>query len=366
MKFLYSWAMIASIVVAATGCPRAARETGESEVSSTGTRSYRMGFSVVPPKPDLKIAVQSLEIWTKRADAAIMHLDVPWALLLAGTSPEDALRKDGVDLERYYRSKRLQLVVTIDVTNGLGRETESPALIAAHRSITEPAVQRLYRDYVRALVQMLRPDYLGLAAETNLIRAVAPRAIYNAVVRMTNDAAADIRRLRPAASLPLHVSVQVETAWGKLGRPGNYAGIDQDLRDFSFVNVLALSSYPYLGGFTDPDQIPLDYYTRVRGSRSLPLMVVEGGWPSASVGGMFSSSPETQARYIARQSKLLDAANAIAVFQLSFTDLDLTSFPKPVPTILPLFATLGLVDARLRPKVALSTWDKIFARRLQR
>ena len=361
-----SWAWIACIVATMTGCPRATREPPAPEVSSSGTRNYRMGFSVVPPKPDLKIAVQSLEIWTKRADAAIMHLDVPWGLLLAGTSPEDALRKDGVDLERYYRSKHLQLVVTIDVTNGLGRESEAPALVAAHRSITEPAVQRLYRDYVRALVQMLRPDYLGLAAETNLVRAIAPRPIYNAVVRMTNDAAGDIRRSRPASALPLYVSVQVETAWGKLGKQGSYTGIDQDLRDFPFVNVLGLSSYPYLGGFTDPDQIPLDYYTRVRGARPLPVMVVEGGWPSASVRGMFSSSPEMQARYVARQSKLLDEANALAVFQLSFADLDLGSFPKPLPSILPLFATLGLVDADLRPKPALATWDKLFARRLQR
>lgn len=365
MMSVRSWTVIACIVAAATGCQRASREPAETQVSSGGTRSYRMGFSVVPPKPDLKVAVQSLEVWTKHADAAIMHLDVPWGLLLAGTSAADALRKDGVDLERYYRSKHLKLVVTIDVTNGLGRETEAPTLVAARRSITEPAVQRLYRDYVGALVQMLRPDYLGLAAETNLIRAIAPRPVYNAVVRMANDAAADIRRSRPASSLPLYVSVQVETAWGKLPQ-GSYVGIDQDLRDFPFVNVLALSSYPYLGGFTDPDQIPLDYYTRVRGSRSLPLMVVEGGWPSASVRGVFSSSPAMQSRYIARQSKLLDEANAVAVFQLSFTDLDLGSFPKPVPAILPLFATLGLVDANLRPKPALATWDKIFARRLQR
>jgi hypothetical protein len=94
-------------------------------------------------------------------------------------------------------------------------------------------------------------------------------------------------------------------------------------------------------------------------------MVVEGGWPSASVRGMFSSSPEMQARYIARQSQLLDEANAIGVFQLSFTDLDLGTFPKPVPAILPLFATLGLVDANLKPKPALATWDTIFARRLK-
>src|SRR5438093_1185363 len=182
--------LVLPCVMTAIACAPAAREPDNP---SQATRSYFMGFSIVPPKPDVNVAIQSAEIWTTRADAAIMHLDVPWALLLAGTSPQDALRKDGVDLERYYRSKHLRLVVTIDVTNGLARESEAAALVAAHRSITEPAVQRLYRNYVRGLVEMLHPDYLGLAAETNLIRAAAPRAIYNAVVRMTNDAATDIR-----------------------------------------------------------------------------------------------------------------------------------------------------------------------------
>lgn len=357
-RVFVSTGCLAGLMIACAPGPR------EPQTTSQATRSYFMGFSVVPPKPDIKLAVRSMEVWTKRADAAIMHLDVPWALLLAGTSPEDALRKDGVDLERYYRSKHLKLVVTIDVTNGLGRESEAVALVAAHRSIAEPPVQQLYRDYVRALVEMLHPDYLGLAAETNLIRAVAPRPVYNAVVRMTNDAASDIRRSRSAGVLPLYVSVQVETAWGKLGQQRTYVGIDQDLRDFPFIKVLALSSYPYLGGFKDPDEIPLDYYARVKGSGALPVMVVEGGWPSASVRGVFSSSPTMQARYIVRQAQLLDEVNAIAVFQLSFTDLDLQSFPKPVPAILPLFATLGLVDANLKSKPALSIWDKIFARRL--
>ena len=353
-----------SMAVAATLLLGCARPAPPPEVASRETRSYFMGFSIIPPKPDLNVALKSLGIWSKRADAAIMHMDVPWALLLAGTSPEDALRKDGVDLEHYYRSKHMKLVVTLDVTNGLGRESEAPGLVAAHRSITEPAVQRVYRNYVRAVVEMLHPDYLGLAAETNLIRAIAPRSLYDAVVRMTNDAAKEVRRSRSAAALPLYVSVQVETAWGRLPQRA-FVGIEQDLRDFPFINLLGLSSYPYLGGFKDPQDIPIDYYSRVKGAHALPVMVVEGGWASASVRGTFSSSAEMQARYIARQAELLEAAKAIGVFQLSFADLDLGSFPKPQPAILPLFVTIGLVDSDLKPKPALATWDKIFARRLQ-
>jgi hypothetical protein len=344
------------------GC---AGSTRTADVSAAGTRSFMMGFSGFPPKPDLGVAVQSIALWSQRADAAIMHLSVPWALLLADTAAEVALRRDGVDLARYYRGKQFHLVITIDVTDGLARDREAPELVAARRSITEPAVQRLYRDYVHAVISLLQPDYLGLAAETNLIRAAAQRPVYDAVVRMTNDAAADVRASGSASSPRLYVSVQVETAWGRLAGQGSYVGIDTDLHDFPFIAALGLSSYPYLGGFDTPESIPLDYYTRLVGPRALPVLVVEGGWASASVPGAFISSPAMQARYLAHQVKLLDRAHAVAVFQLSFADLDLASFPKPLPPILPLFASLGVVDASLRPKIALATWDSNFARRLQ-
>src|SRR5207253_7363285 len=49
-----------------TDCTPAARE---AEVPARPTRSYFMGFSVIPPRPDIKVAVQSMEICTKRADA---------------------------------------------------------------------------------------------------------------------------------------------------------------------------------------------------------------------------------------------------------------------------------------------------------
>jgi hypothetical protein len=328
------------------------------------TRTYRMGFSAIPPTTSQTLAVASLDMWGKRADAAIMHVDVQWAAMLAGTSATAAARANALDLANYYRAHGLPIVLMLDVTNGLARDREAPELVAAGRSITEPAIQRLYRDYVVAIVDVVRPIDIGLAAETNLIRAAAPRAVYDAVVKMTNDAAGDLRA--GGVTTPLYVSVQVETAWGRLagGGPGTFIGIDDDLRDFPFIGALGLSSYPYLAGFTTPEDIPIDYYSRIPGKRLLPLMVVEGGWTSAAVGAL-QSSPQMQARYIHRQSELLDAAKAAAVFQLTFTDLDIASIPQPPGSILSLFASLGMVDTQLRPKAALATWDSLFARRRQ-
>ena len=320
-----------------------------------------MGFSAIPPSPNQATAVASLDMWRTRADAAIMHVDVQWAAMLSGMSATNAARANALELANYYRGHNLPIVLMLDVTNGLARDREAPELVAAGRSITEPAIQRLYRDYVVAIADVVRPMYLGLAAETNLIRAAAPRPVYDAIVRMTTDAVADLRAR--GATTPVYVSVQVETAWGRLaGTHGAFVGIEQDLRDFPFIGALGLSSYPYLAGYPNPEDLPDDYYSRVVGTQALPVMVVEGGWTSASVPGL-ESSREEQARYLHRQAELLESVNASAVFQLTFTDLDIAAIPQPPGSILPLFAALGMVDMQLRPKPALAAWDSIYARR---
>jgi hypothetical protein len=320
-------------------------------------RSFRMGFSAIPPKADFALLLAALDMWTRRADAAILHVSPPWAALLDGVAPDSAVRLTHLDLANYYRAKSLELVVMLDATDGLNRAAEAPELVAAGRSITEPAVRQLYRDYAVAMDTLLHPEWMGLAAETNLIRAAAPAALYSALVQMVNDAAADVRAADAGALL--YVSVQVETAWGRLTGSGVYEGIAADLADFPFLQAIGLSSYPYLGGFTEPEQVPLDYYARIAEGTSLPELVVEGGWASESVGAVISTR-QKQARWIRRHVELLDRARAQAVFQLTFTDLSPTIFPPG--SILPIFATLGLVDTALAAKPALAPWDSAFAR----
>jgi hypothetical protein len=317
-------------------------------------RTYRMGFTQLPPSPDPILAFQALEMWTRRADAGLILGEPPWDSLLAGR-PADALaRGDALALATYYRSKGLRVWVSVDPTNGLDRSSDAAPLVAAGRSLVEPGVQQLYRAWVSAIDTLLRPDYLGVASETNLVRAAAPAALYAAVVQAANDAAADVRAVDPAARL--FSTVQVEVAWGRLGGPGGFEGIAQDRADFPFMDALGLSSYPYLGGFSDPSDLPLDYYTRLVQGAPIPVMVIEGGWTSESVGGV-TSSPDVQRRYVARHARLLDEARAVAWFPILFADLDLTAIPLPPGSILPLFAHLGVVDEHLAPKPALSAWD---------
>lgn len=351
----YLGCLMAAIVLALAGCGSQV----EGPDSSLPSRPFRMGFSAIPPRADFDVLLRSLDLWMQRADAAIIHINPQWDSLLAGVPADVLVRRDPLPLAEHYRAHGLVLAVTLDATDGLNRAAEAPGLVAAGRSLTEPEVQELYRHYAVAIDTLLRPDYLGLAAETNLIRAAAAPELYAAVKQAANDAAAGVRAADP--TVRRYVSVQVEVAWGALGGIGSYVGVATDLADFPFTECLGLSSYPYLGGFDEPEEVPLDYYARLAAGTTLPALVVEGGWTSASVGPVIST-PQKQARWIRHQVRLLDEARAVAVFQLTFTDLDLVSSPPPPGSILPLFAALGLVDTALAPKPALAPWDSAWAR----
>src|SRR3989442_10073049 len=174
-------ALALALLAAVLGC-------GDGAGPQLSPRPFLMGFSPMPSHP--AIIVPSITYWLPRADAAIMHVSPPWAALIRGVSPAAAVDTAQLPLANYFRANRLALVFTVDATDGLNRAAEAPELVALGRSVTDTAIQRLYRDWVFAVADKLRPDYLGLIAETNLIRAAAPDSVYRALVVMANAVAA--------------------------------------------------------------------------------------------------------------------------------------------------------------------------------
>lgn len=317
-------------------------------------RTYFMGFSSIPPRFDSSLVVPVVQLWARRSDAGLILNEPPWEYLLSGGDAALAVRTLTLPLADFYRGLGLRVVVSIDPTNGLDRSADSSPLVAAGRSLTDPAVRALYYAYVAAMDSIVHPEYLGLASETNLVRAIAPASLYQAEVTAADSAAKIVRTFD--ATVKLFTTVQVEVAWGRLTGTGAFEGVAQDRADFPYVQALGLSSYPYLAGFADPDSLPPDYYSRLTAGAAIPEMVIEGGWSSASFGNVVSS-PDKQRRYILKEMALLDDAHAIGWFQITFTDLDLAAFPPPTNTQLVPFAYNGLVDAALHPKPALSAWD---------
>lgn len=319
-----------------------------------------MGFALNAPRPDFNLLLQALDLFTRRSDAAIMSNEAPWDSLLAGVPPDDFVRRQQLPLAQFYRGKGLRVWVYLDPANGLNRAGEANPLVAAGRSITEPAIQQLYRDYAVAMDTLIRPDVIGVVLETNLIRAAAPAPLYAAIRQVANDAAAAVRA--HDATVQLSASVQVETAWGKFGGTG-YLGVETDFADFPFIQVLGLSSYPYFV-WSSPDSLPADYYSRLLSGHAVPAAVTESGWTSESFSTVVST-PAVQQRYIDRHAELLASVSAIAWFQLTFTDIELHSLSPSLADGLRPFSRLGVVDTVLAMKPALASWDAEFARPLR-
>jgi hypothetical protein len=313
-----------------------------------------MGFAANAPHADFALLLRAINLLILHSDAAILSYEAPWDSLLAGTRPDSIVLRQIKPLADYYRANGLRVWVYTDPANGLNRAGEANALVAAGRSITEPAIQQLYRNYCVALDTLVRPDAFGVALETNLIRAVSPSPLYAAVKQVANGAATDIRV--HDATVKLSVSVQVETAWGLLPNAGGYQGVATDFADFPFADVLGLSSYPYFA-WVEPESLPANYYSRLVEGRSTPVAITEGGWTSESFSSVVGT-PDKQRRYVEKQSQLLDAARAIAVFQLVFTDIEVAPLPLPEAQGIAPFSRTGVVDTLFAPKPALSAWDQ--------
>eukprot|EP00762_Andalucia_godoyi_P002621 ANDGO_03373.mRNA.1 hypothetical protein len=330
------------------------------------SRAYRMGFQNSSPRlNDSSLAIKTLFMWSQHADAAMITTEVPWEALYTGASTPDAFVTQNYEsLVAYYRSKGFLLWVYVDPQNGMDRSKDSEFLIHIGKSIADPDVQLLFAQFADAMDRILMPNHLGLALETNLIRSVAPATNYLGVKQAATNAASMIRARNP--NVTLGISVQVDEAWGN-GPKGQYVGIAQDLSDFSFLQELGLSSYPFFF-FSDPSELPLDYFSRLVQDHNLPVFISEGGWTSASLhGGWYgniTSSPQIQSDYVSRVAQLLEqTAKPLAWFQLPFTDIDLSTVPPELVESFKPFASLGLVDVLLQPKPSLATWDSIlFAR----
>ena len=325
----------------------------------TPGRTYRMGFQNSAPRLDFNKDLQALAMWTQRADAAIISNQIPWDSLYAGVTPQQYVTNNYIGLVNYYRNKNLKLWLYIDPANGLDRSADAADLVALGNSIAQPSVQQLYTRFCIVADSMVRPDHMGLALETNLIRSLSPDSIYAGVKSAASAAASTIAAFD--SHVLLSVSVQADWAWGSQGS-GIYQGVEQDFSDFSFIKELGISSYPYFA-YDLPQNIPSGYYSRLLNGRSMPVFVSEGGWSSQTV-GTYQETQQKQQDYITRQGQLLDEAKALAIFQLTFTDINLNALPSGTPANLNQFAYIGLVDTNLQAKQGLATWDQLFKRSL--
>src|SRR5205809_2204355 len=104
MRFRSALRIVPCLLLIAAGAMRCSGPTAPRVA-----RTFRMGFSAIPPKLDIASALKTIDMWTKRGDAALLPLTPPWKAMLADMSPAVIITREQVDLVKLYRSKGLQV-----------------------------------------------------------------------------------------------------------------------------------------------------------------------------------------------------------------------------------------------------------------
>ncbi len=336
------------------------------DLSTTSTRSYGMGFGISPSAPTVEATIALIPELAKVSDYTIIQREAPWTRILAGIPMETIYEDEYRGMVEYLRDvNHLRLVVLVDPLDGLNRTAEAVETTKNGRTLLDPQIRTLHEQWVRLLVERIKPDYIGLASEINTLGAHGDARLYAQIRDMVNTLAPQIRTISPKSKV--FVSFQVEDAAGLTPWPHSDADQYAMARDFD-VDVVGLSSYPGFS-YADPSKIPDDHFRRYLVAGGKPVIFVEGGWASVPVLAN-PGSPELQAAYYRRLFELLDGVQAELALPIIFTDLDLRhpgwGLTAERQIILEYFARMGIVDIEGQPKPAYAVWQERFKRPLIR
>ena len=373
MRRLAALALLSFALLVAAACDApAAQHAGSNTVvvpalsndePHTLTRSFGMGFFVTPSIPTVPATVAFVPQVAKVTDYAMIQREVPWTRILAGDSFDKIIDDEYVQLVALLRGNGLKIVLLVDPLDGLDRTHEALEAQKNHKTLLDADTRATHAAWVKELVTRIKPDYIGLASEINTLGAHGNATLYADIKAMCNALAPQLRQASPSSRI--FVSFQVEDAW----QSGPFPKSDVDqfamVRDFD-VDAVGISSYP---GFvySDPAQIPANYYQRFADAGGKPLLMAEGGWSSA---GGPNFTPQKESAYYARMFDLLDGVHAELVILLLFNDLNLADpswgLPADRQATLQNFANMGIVDTSGAPKPAYAVWQERFKRPLQR
>ncbi len=335
-------------------------------------RPFLMGFTPLPPVASAAGIRQVYEFITRHADIIAHHFDggVPWDAAYNGEDFSRNLQEDWrtrnagtpAGLTRYVAVTPLNIL-----RNGLaplwGERDNMPLPEPwVKASLDDPRVKKAYLSYCLRVVQELKPDYLAIGIEVNMLIDNAPDlwprylALHEFVYRA-------LKEKYPA--LPVFATLQYDWLRGVGAGPRNSPSRQMaEVRKLArMCDIMALSTYQF-GPRHNP--LSMDFFKQAL-SFGKPVAVAESGALSRNlvIGG--ATLPATEYDQEDFVSYLLWAAAQYKfVFVINFVPIDYDrlyaqlapSLPDPkMKDLWSMWISTGLADAKGRAKSALPDWD---------
>jgi hypothetical protein len=338
--------------------PAIARPSPEGE-----PRATKLGFSTLPPERTSDAYLQAFATAAQYADVVMIQRTPPWEDFMKGgqVSKEtaDTTRIETALLDQY---QGLGLFYAIDPTDGIvqrSRLANLPPSIDPQVGYRDERVRDALIAYAAYVAKNYKPEYLAFGVEVNMTYERAAPEQFEAFLEIYSDAYDVVKGNSPDTKVfPTFQLEDLEGAFGKV-HPPRWELLD---RFAGRMDMLAISTYPFLGEARSAGDIRPDYYSQLKEHWDGPIMISETGYASAPVEGRVTVGTEAdQQAYVDR---LLQEANSLG-FELVvwFAALD-PAFASSGATVV--FRDIGLRKSDGSNKLAWTSWDQWARRPLTR
>lgn len=318
----------------------------------------RLGFSSLPSERTSEAYIQAFATAAQYADVILVQRTPPWEDFMPGghvsNATADSTRLETALLDQY---RGLRLFYAIDPTDGVvqrSRLANVPPDIDPQAGFTDDAVRESFVAYAAYVAKNYKPAYLALGLEVNMTYERAPEQ-FDAFVSLYSEAYDVVKGNSPDTKV--FPTFQLEDLEGTFGdvHPPRWELFE---RFRGRMDLLAISTYPFLGEAKSAADIRTDYYSQLKQHWDGEIIISETGYASAPVEGRVTVGTEAdQQAYLDRL--LREADNLQFSLVVWFAALD-PAFASSGATAV--FRDIGLRKSDGSNKLAWTTWEE-WARR---
>ncbi|HWP23645.1 MAG TPA: hypothetical protein VNM15_05610 [Candidatus Binatia bacterium] len=235
-------------------------------------------------------------------------------------------------------------------------------------TLNSARVKKAFLQFVVRSVQTLRPDYLAIGVESNVLLSREP-AKWAALKDLHRETYGALKKAFPA--LPVFFTTEV-LHYKKLASDAKRADQEREVAELmKFSDLFAMSVYPHMSREV-PRPVPgefLDFATRFR----KPIAVSESGMTSRAVqlrsyGVTLPGSEDDQRHFTELLLNVAARDRYLFVINFATTDSDrlVARLRPPLDDLARIYAYLGMQTSDRRPKPASAVWDGFYRARYEK
>ncbi len=352
MKCKISTILVAVILISA--CAEQQRKSPEDHenIPLPESRRFDMALSPVFVLEDIQERYQDvMEELASVSDVYFMQQDVIWDFEKGVDIESQSYEGCLTFLEHAHQLGLKEGYVGISVLSfERDRILENPF----SNQFSDERVRRSCKNMVQRVLRDFDLKYLCFGVEVSAYSQKNPED-FEHFVSLYNEVYSIVKEMSPETVV--FPTFHYEEFLGTL--PWNPHKPDWELIQRLRMDAFAITTYPYM--VCGMEDIPGDYYTRIRTYTSLPLIIAESGFASQCCGKTIKDlhgSEEAQVNFLLFLLESIEDMNPLLWVYWSLYDYEPLSWGGTDKN--DVFNSIGLHDADRSPKPAFYVWKSIF------